>query len=104
MDRENFMCDQCPSVFISKSHLNHHIKRVHLETLGKRNPDFVDSIPCSSCAEKFSAGNLYIRQGLLKIWTEHFPHLVFFRNYNLKGLSEFPWSTLWVDFLDYDLL
>jgi hypothetical protein len=61
MDRENFMCDQCPSVFISKSHLNHHIKRVHLETLGKRNPDFVDSIPCSSCPEKFSAGNLYIR-------------------------------------------
>ena len=61
IDRENFMCDQCPSVFISKQHLNHHIKRVHMETHGKRNPDFVDSIKCSSCTETFSAGNLYIR-------------------------------------------
>ena len=71
-----------------------HIFRA-LETLGKRNPDFVDSIPCSACAEKFSAGNLYIRQGLLKIWTEHFPYLVFkladrMRSMRTTGASKNP--------------
>ena len=60
VDKENFICDQCPSVFISKQNLRDHILRVHMKKKKKtyRNTEngmeYIDAIKCTSCKQ----GNL----------------------------------------------
>ena len=70
-DKETFICDQCPGIYLSKSILKSHIRKRHMKTEYNMKRDkirncengmeYVDAFKCSSCKKVFSAGNIYIQ-------------------------------------------
>ena len=69
-DKETFICDQCPNIYLSKKRLKSHISKIHMKTesMIKRDRirnnengmEYIDAFKCSSCKKVFSAGNIYI--------------------------------------------
>ena len=51
IDKEQFMCDQCPNVFMSKQRLTTHKWSVHLN---KRKPS--QGVQCQHCGKRYKGG------------------------------------------------
>ena len=60
-DREKFMCDQCPAIFLTKQKWTSHKWSVHLK---KRKP--VQRVQCPQCTKTYK-NHSYLKEHILKV-------------------------------------
>ena len=61
-EREKFMCDQCPAIFLTKQKWTSHKWSVHLK---KRKP--VQRVQCPQCSKTYK-NHSYLKEHVLKVW------------------------------------
>ena len=55
IDKENFMCDKCPKVFISKNQIQKHMTRFHM-----KEEKLLEAKDCKTCVKQFRSPSIYI--------------------------------------------
>jgi uncharacterized C2H2 Zn-finger protein len=60
IDKENFMCDKCPKVFITKNQIQKHVTRFHMKEEKSQKEKLINAVKCKICAKQFRVPSIYI--------------------------------------------